>query len=423
MIPMRIPPLPVCDPGSPAAPALASQTPAGVIAWLREDAPKLADLSEVVRQLCERMTAAGIPLWRFTTGSPLLHPSVRAAMRIWTDDGAMSTQLFPATPELDTPYKTSPLKVVYEHGQSVHNPIGPEPVAGEFGIIADLRQRGATDYFAMPASLPGSWPKSATFATRAPGGFTDVHLDFFRSLTTPLSVVLELYWLRAMSQALLDTYVGRLAGPRVLKGEIRRGDGDTIRAVIVFADLRGFTALSNRLDGPLLLDVLNHYFDAVAAAVEAHGGEVLKFIGDGVLAVFPFREDAEAADAAARAVAAARQTLRTLGVGCPRHPQAAHLACGFAIHVGDVFYGNIGALSRLDFTVIGPAVNLASRLEAHGKAINALVVLSAEMAALVPEVAIPAGHFIPRGFPGPVDVYRLAPDPECSGTAALPAAI
>ncbi len=399
---------------TPAPASLLAQTPDDVLVWVRDEAPKIPDLSETVRQLCERMNAAGIPVARFTTGSPLLHPSVRAAMRIWTEDGVMDTRLFPATPELDTPYKTSPLKVVYEHGQSVHNPIPPEPVPGEFGIIPELREMGMTDYFAMPASLPQSWPKSATFATRAPGGFTPDHLAFFRALAPPLSVILELYWLKAMSQTLLDTYVGRLAGPRVLKGEIRRGDGQTIRAVICFADLRGFTALSNRLDGPLLLDVLNHYFDAVAAAVEAHGGEVLKFIGDGVLAVFPFTSDAEAADAAARAVAAARQTLRTLGVGCPRHPASAHLACGFALHVGDVFYGNIGALSRLDFTVIGPAVNLASRLEDHGKTIGALVTLSAEMAALVPDEAIPAGTFLPRGFPAPVAVYRLTPDPACA---------
>lgn len=407
------PSLPASVSAVPVPACLAALTPGEVLAWLRDEAPAIVDLSEIMRLLGERMVAAGIPVWRFTTGSPVLHPSVRAAMRIWTDDGEMGTRLFPATPELDAPYKASALKVVYEHGQSVHNPIGPEPVPGEFSLIPDLRAQGATDYFAMPASLPGSWPKSATFATRAPGGFTPAHLDFFRALARPLSVVMELFWLKSMSQTLLDTYVGRLAGPRVLKGEIRRGDGQTIRAVISFADLRGFTALSNRLDGPLLLDVMNHYFDAVSTAAEAHGGEVLKFIGDGVLAVFPFDSDAEAPDAAARAVAAARQTLRTLGVGCPRHPTSAHLACGFALHVGDVFYGNIGALSRLDFTVIGPAVNLASRLEDHGKGIGALVTLSSEMAALVPDEAIPAGQFLPRGFPAPVDVYRLSPDPAC----------
>lgn len=407
------PSLPALLGAAPLPADLAPPTPAGVLDWLRDEAPAIADISDILRFLGERMVAAGIPVWRLTTGSPLLHPSVRAAMRIWTDDGATGSRLFPATPELDAPYKASALRVVYEDGQSVHSPISPEPQPGEFGLIPELRAQGATDYFAMPANLPGSWPKSATFATRAAGGFTPDHLAFFRALARPLSVVLELFWQKSMSQTLLDTYVGRLAAPRVMKGEIRRGDGQTIRAVIGFADLRGFTALSNRLDGPLLLDVLNHYFDAVASAVEAHGGEVLKFIGDGVLTVFPFGSEAEAADAAARAVAAARQTLRTLGVGCPRHPSSAHLVCGFALHVGDVFYGNIGALSRLDFTVIGPAVNLASRLEDHGKSIGAHVTLSAEMAALVPDAAIPAGQFLPRGFPAPVDVYRLAPDPAC----------
>ncbi|MGH2340129.1 adenylate/guanylate cyclase domain-containing protein [Segnochrobactraceae bacterium EtOH-i3] len=403
------------DPATAPAdrPVLPPMTPADVLDWLRDTAPAIGDLSETVSGLCERMNAAGIPVWRFTTGSPLLHPSVRAAMRIWTDDGATRTHLFPATPELETPYKLSPLKVVYEHGKTIHNPIGPEPEPGEFGIIPDLRARGATDYYAMPASLPESWPKSVTITTRAPGGFSEAHLAFFRAMARPLSVVLELFWLKSMSHTLLDTYVGPLAANRVLKGEVRRGDGETIRAVIAFADLRGFTELSNRLDGPMLLDVLNHYFDAVASAVETHGGEVLKFIGDGVLAVFPFATEADAPAAAARAAAAARQTLKTLGVGCPRHPSSAHLACGFALHVGDVFYGNIGALSRLDFTVIGPAVNLASRLEYHGKSIGALVTLSAEMAALVPEQAIPAGGFWPRGFPEAVEVYRLTPDPDC----------
>lgn len=220
-----------------------------------------------------------------------------------------------------------------------------------------------------------------------------------------LTVIVETQTHRRIVRALLDTYVGHRTGERVLSGAVKRGDGETIRAVIWNCDLRGFTTLSDALPRDLLLDLLNQYFEIMVNAVSAEGGEVLKFIGDGMLAIFELREGDNLAQRCAAALRAARATVAL------RHRIAAGLAeirYGLALHLGEVTYGNIGAPNRLDFTVIGAAVNHATRVEKVAAKLDRRIVTSASFAAAAAAPLVSLGtHSLP-GVLEPQEVFTLS---------------
>jgi adenylate cyclase len=240
---------------------------------------------------------------------------------------------------------------------------------------------------------------AVTFLIDRPGGFTEVEIAGLKEIAHALGIVTELQASRATARSLMDTYLGRRTGERVLAGAIRRGSGETIRAVIWYCDLRGFTALVDRIPLADVAAMLNEYFEIMAGAVMAEGGEVLKFIGDGMLAIFDLCDGEaatrccaaalRAAGAAAEAIAAAN--VRRAAAGAPE------IHFGLALHLGEVYYGNIGALSRLDFTVIGPAVNQATRLEKLGSELGHSVVTSASFAAAAAEPLTSLGLYQLRG--------------------------
>jgi len=235
----------------------------------------------------------------------------------------------------------------------------------------------------IPLPFRDATNKAVTFATDKPGGFSDNEIAILKGIQHALSATIEARYLRHLARMLMDTYVGPVAGRRVLQGQIKRGSGETIRAAIWFSDLKSFTALSERLPGQMLIDTLNAYFDAITPAIKTEGGEVLKFIGDAVLAIFqPKDEDEE--DAVDRALAASQSAMERLKIenAARRQSESPEIACGIALHFGDMIYGNVGGENRLDFTVIGPAVNLASRIEALTREDDRPVLVSAEFAAL-----------------------------------------
>lgn len=192
----------------------------------------------------------------------------------------------------------------------------------------------------------------------------------------------------------------------MLQGSIKRGGGELISAVISFADLRGFTTLSNRLPGEKLIELLNTYFGAMASAVEAQGGEVLKFIGDEVMAIFPYESADEAQEASRRAVFAAQEAvMRIAEVNhncCAENPE---IKVGIALHAGDVFFGNVGSETRLDFTVVGPAVNLASRIAGLAKALDREILASEAVAGMLGCQSGKVGTYYVKGFDEPVSVF------------------
>jgi len=249
-----------------------------------------------------------------------------------------------------------------------------------------------------------------TCTTRQSGGFTDTQIAGIDAIIAPLARVAEIRMLRRMASMLLDTYVGRSPGERILAGHIRRGDIEEIHAAIWLSDMRGFTALADRIPPRQLIDLLNRYFDCQVPAILDHRAEVLKFMGDGLLAIFPIADDnSDAAEVCCRTLAAARQ-VRT-NVAALSATIAAEsldaLRFGLALHVGEVLYGNIGSGNRLDFTCIGPAVNLTARIEKLTGQLGRVVLASEDFARHCPQQFSAIGSFNLPGFGAPQSVFGV----------------
>ncbi|MBO6756184.1 MAG: adenylate/guanylate cyclase domain-containing protein [Roseibium sp.] len=380
---------------------------ADVTQWLYSDGVGRTDSLDLIEELAHKLRAGGVAVDRVTTAISVLHPNVRAESAIWTSDGTRELRRFPGGEELDARYNNSPLKVVHETEGPVRFVVSPTKQGDEYGIVEDLRQDGYTDYIALPMRFSDGSIKIMTFATKAPSGFSPGNIGVFESIMGPLATVCELQTLRRTAGTLLDTYVGGRAGGRVLNGTVRRGEGEWISAVVSFADLRGFTRLSNTLPADKLILFLNRYFGAMTEAVEAHGGEVLKFIGDEVMAIFPYETDEEAADAARRALLAARDTgtrIKEINANntCIYTPD---MSVGIALHAGNVFFGNVGGETRLDFTVIGPVVNLASRVAELAKDLDVEILVTDAIAGIMGCRSGLFGTYEVKGFDEPVSVY------------------
>jgi len=391
---------------------------ANVVQWLYSEAPQLKGTLEIVSDLGERLRAGGVPVDRVTTGIWVVHPNVRAEGSIWRSSGAAELILYTADSKSSDDYVLSPVKRVHDTKQSVRVAIERDgDAASEFPIAEDLRADGFTDYIAVPLPFSDGSVKVASFATKEPGGFSNSHISVFDSVSRPLALVCELKTLRRTAETVLDTYVGRRAGGKVLDGTTRRGEGEWIKAVVSFADIRGFTRLSNTLPADKIVVFLNKYFGAMTAAVEAQGGEVLKFIGDEVMAIFPYETEEEAQGAAHRALLAAHDTLNRIteinaGNLCVETPE---MSVGIALHAGDVFYGNVGSETRLDFTVVGPVVNLAARIAELAKDLRRELLVSDAIADLMGCRSGLFGRYQVKGFDEPVSVYS----PDLSNGAKL----
>ncbi|MCV0426427.1 MAG: adenylate/guanylate cyclase domain-containing protein [Roseibium sp.] len=387
---------------------------ADVVQWLYSDASQLEGTLEIVSEMAERLRAGNVPVDRASTGIWVVHPNVRAEQSLWASDGTRELRLYTSDNSSEEGYLTSPVKRVQDTLKPVRVAMSKHPEAAEeFPITVELRDEGYTDYVSLPMLFSDGSVKVASFATKAPGGFLGSHISVFESLIRPLALVCELKTLRRTAETVLNTYVGPRAGLRVLDGATARGEGEWIKAVVSFADIRGFTRLSNTLPADKIIVFLNKYFGAMTAAVEAHGGEVLKFIGDEVMAIFPYQTEAEAKDAAMRALLAARDTLdRIKTINSSNHCAATpDMSVGIALHAGDVFYGNVGSETRLDFTVVGPVVNLASRIAELAKDLERQVLVSDALSEIMGCRSGLYGRYHVKGFDDPVAVYS----PDLSG--------
>jgi adenylate cyclase len=246
-----------------------------------------------------------------------------------------------------------------------------------------------------------------SYVTDRAGGFTESQVADVTGVSQRLPVLLDMFSQRAIARNVLSAYLGSKTGPKVLDGQIRRGTGEEISAVLWSSDLRGFTERSDRLPGQRMIALLNALFDAQAKAIHEHGGEILKFIGDGLLAIIPIETPGAAAEAARRALAAAREALAAVSeLGAELVAQdEPPLQIVVALHAGTVIYGNIGAANRLDFTVIGPAVNLVSRIEAVAKTLNLPIVVSDDFACLYGKPLQSLGLHRLRGLSMPHELF------------------
>jgi adenylate cyclase len=379
-----------------------------LIEWLVDGARSAPSPPAMMTETCERMVAAGLPLWRVGVFVRTLHPDVVGRNFIWRPGAeiVVGTANYDALDSDD--FRHSPLAVVFEEGCEIRARMdGPD--ARRFPLFDDLREEGVTEYIALPLMQVDGTVHVSSWTTKQPGGFTDAHIEAIRALVPPLSRLIEVTRLRFMSTILLDTYVGNRAGERIMRGQIRRGHAESMQAAIWLSDLRGFTALSDRLPAETVVDILNQYFDCQVSAIATHGGEVLKFMGDGLLAVFPIDEYiGDAGKACAKVLEAAREARANVeAMRFPIGETIERFRFGVALHVGRILYGNIGGGNRLDFTCIGPAVNLAARLEKMASRLHRTVVASNAFAEACPGGWEDLGEFPIAGFSKTERVYGL----------------
>ena len=390
------------------APDNHAPTPAdGVIDWLTNGTRDERFIDDIFAQMCIRLQQAGIPVKRATLHVLINHPQWLGARMMWSD-GMREAEIALVDYEVrERPeYIGSAAHEIHDGATELRERLEQDPSLGrKHALYDEMRAKGLTDYVAWPLYHTLGKRHIVTFATDRAGGFDDAHLAGLKKLLPVLALVSEIRIKNRLARTLLETYVGSHAGELILAGATRRGTGTTVRAAIMICDLRDFTKISDNWPRDDVIDLLNDYFDAMSEPIARHGGEILKFIGDGLLAIFPL----SAPDACANllhAVAEARQAMVALNErnsGTGRAP----LNYGIGVHVGDVMYGNIGSTSRLDFTVIGPAVNMASRLEALTKTIGKKVLLSRAFAELVEkEFALEhVGQHAVRGFNEPIDLF------------------
>lgn len=339
--------------------------------WLIERGLHATDFETLIGGFCTRLAEAGVPLSRAYVSMRTLHPSVAAFDMLWRPGQDTRTSLFGYDQAGAMAWEKSPFFHMIENQvPTLRRELTDADGPLEFSVLDELRDQGLTDYFARVIRFDVADIQShvtgmaSSWSTGRADGFEPAHLDILNRLLPRLALSLDIGLARQIAVNMLDTYVGHESGRRILAGDIRPGKMDVLPAVIWLADLRGFTAVSDTMPRDRIGDMLNAYFECMVEPVKARGGQVLKFLGDGLLATFdtmiseadPFCSQALAAAADAIARVRALNDER-------RAADWPAMELDIALHLGDVLYGNVGAADRLDFTVIGPAVNEASRIE------------------------------------------------------------
>jgi adenylate cyclase len=377
--------------------------------WLVGPARRIESGVRALDEFAWRMLAAGLPLLRVTLHTSTLHPQYLGATFTWFRTTGRAVLTMVAHELADrVRYEDNPVPRVVRGGETLRRRIDVAGAVLDFPILHDLKAQGATDYLALPvASAHLARNYMVTYVTDRPGGFTESEIADLTRVSQRLPVLVDMHSQRAISRNVLNAYLGAKTGPKVLEGQIRRGTGEEINAVLWSSDLRGFTARSDRLPGDRMIALLNALFDAQAKAIHDHGGEILKFIGDGLLAIFPIETPGAAAEATRHALEGAIEALAAVrGLGDELAAQGEPpLHIVVALHVGTAIYGNIGAANRLDFTVIGPAVNLVSRVEAVAKALDLPIVVSDEFARAYGRPLRSLGTHQLRGLAAPHELF------------------
>lgn len=375
---------------------------------------------------CQRLVIHGVPLWRAQAGMQTLHPHWGAYSYLWRRDlNAIQPEQHARSDMGNPQWLRSPMYDLIrranagENNPSMRRHLDAGPDQRDFAALDEFFGQGATDYFAQLFSFGESGDPSQgtgaiySFTTDRAGGFDDNDMALLQSTLPALSLAMKAHASHEIGSALLRTYLGQETGRRVHAGAIERGSVETVHAVLWFADIRGFTAMSDSSPGAVVIDLLNSVFEALAAALRSRSGEILKFLGDGMLATLAFDERDRATacraalDAAAEAISAiaALNATRT-AAGLPA------VTVDLALHVGDLLYGNVGAADRLDFTVIGPAVNEVARIEAWCEPLQHAVLASAEFAAALEDTdnrLISLGCYELRGVREPKEIFGLSP--------------
>ena len=377
--------------------------------WILGEGPHIDSEVEFFDELCWRLLGEGVPLWRATLYMGTLHPLIRGVGARWLRELRVIEEFrILHGNEATDEYLQSPIRATIERGTPFRRRLAEE--TPEYPLLSKLRKAGATDYFALALNRTFRRFPVVTWTTDRPGGFSDADVAALEDINPALAAIVDARSVRRISANLLDTYLGPQAGRRILAGQIRRAEGERLRAVIMMTDLRGFTALSDQLPGDEVIELLDDYFDAVATPIEERRGEILKFIGDGMLAIFPAEDDDDFSLSSVHALEAATEGLARLDAvnQMRRRVGRTELRIGIGLHLGEVIYGNVGSASRLDFTVIGPAVNLASRIEDLTKRLGRPMLFSSAFARICPRPLVSLGLQPVRGLSKPEEVFGLA---------------
>ncbi len=385
-----------------------------LVDWLMREAWEAATSEELIARFTRRLVEGGVPLFRLNVLIGTLNPQVVGTAYVWKRDSELSVTNLRHEVAGSSRFRDSPFVPIYEGLGGIRRRLDAADAELDFPILKDLQAEGATDYVAMPLHFSDGHINVITLASDRPGGFSTEELGHVYEILPVLSRLLEVQALRHTMKSLLHTYLGAHSGELVLNGRVRRGDGESIPAVIWFCDLRDSTGLAERLPREMYLSLLNDFFDSAAGAVLNHGGEVLKFIGDAVLAIFPVKAcEIETAKACDAAIAAAKETRRRVAElnRVADWSGKAELRFGLGLHLGDVTYGNVGAAQRLDFTVIGPAANEAARLGALCKKLDQSILLSESIVRQMTWSPPSLGRHSLRGVGESQEIFAL-PDSE-----------
>ena len=386
-----------------------------LIDWLVQHAWQANSIMDLVTRWLEMLKRSGISLVRFALITRTLHPQLSGAAYRWEKGDEMITQRLLVHEMLETSqYLDSPLVPIFEGAGGIRRRLGKDPSTDEFPVFADIREAGGTDYVAMPLTFSDGQINAITMATDREDGFATEQLAQINEALPLFARLVEVFAQREKSETLLTTYLGEQSGKRVLDGLVRRGDGSDIHSVIWFCDLRDSGGLAASMSRDDFLKHLNAFFDSVVGAVLDNGGEVLRFIGDAALAIFPFtpEQDHSKTTACQRAMDAARDARDRVAAFNKEHAgeggEYKAIRFGIGLHIGDVTYGNIGTSNRLEFTVVGAAANEASRIEGLCKVLGSPVLVSQDFVEYCPQEYRSMGRHVLRGTAREVELFAPA---------------
>lgn len=377
--------------------------------WLIDGARSAPTSEAVLAEFCSRLRDCGFPIDRVGLFILTLHPQIMGQRLLWQPGAPVDVEGAPYERFQAEEFRRSPVRYAIDNVVSLRRKLEDENCPLDFALTRELKTRGVTDYFVVPLLFFNGAVHAASFASQESGGFTDRQIAVLAQLMVPLARAIEARTLQRMASVLLDTYVGTHAGSRVLAGQIRRGDTARINAAIWLSDMRGFTRLADTLPPEALVQKLNRYFDCQVPAILKRGGEVLKYMGDGLLAIFAIAPEGANEQAVCEAALEAAREARSgvAAASAAATEDSFGLRFGLALHAGEVLYGNIGSENRLDFTCIGPAVNLASRIEKLTGELGRTILVSNQFAKRFPSEFVPVGEFALRGFETSQAVFGL----------------
>ena len=375
----------------------------GVSDWLIRHTRDTSLAVTMIAHLCDRLIEIGVPLDRYGSSTEVLDAEHDAVARLWRRGEGVTERTYVRDGE-DLLYKTSPFFEAAETGRPVELWL-PSTDDARFGIVAELKADGFVHYICMPIVLMNGGHGWVTFATRRASGFAHQDIAVLARILPAIAILIDVRSTWLSLDKLLRTYVGDEPHRAIMRGNTKRGQVSTIRSAILFADMRDSVGYTIDLDAVAAVGVFNAFFDCIVPAIERRHGEVLKYIGDGLLAIF--RDSTSGGDDATdRALAAATEALDVLRKRNQSHPAERPIEAGMALHYGEAAYGNVGSGIRLDFTVIGKDVGLASRIGAMNRPLSQPVLMSSAFVEHLHGPSERVGAFSARGFKDPIEVFR-----------------